>query len=67
MDQIAVWDIVEGFPADDVHLFGLDGDGPLPTDLEDSNSVVVDDVACPLDQDKLDFLEMFHPLTVWQL
>ena len=56
IEQIAVRDIVE--------LFGVDGEGPLPEDIEEANSVVVNDPPCPLDQvDEYDFMELFEPLT----
>ena len=65
-EQLAVRDIVEPPPAGDVQLFGIDGEGPLPTELEEeeSNSVVVDDAICPLDQvDEQDLIALFDPLS----
>lgn len=62
VEQVAIRDVIDPLPAGDVHLFGVDNGGPLPADLEE-NSVVVDDVPCPLnEEDEEDFIEQFDPL-----
>ena len=61
VEQVVVRDVVEPLP-EDVHLFGVDNEGPLPADLEE-NRVIVDDVPCPLnEEDEHEFIEQFDPL-----
>ncbi len=62
-DRTAIRDIMDPIPNDGVENFGIDFEGPLPTDMDDNDTVVVDDVECPLDtQDLEEFQELFNPL-----
>ena len=62
-EQIAVRDIIEPLPAEGVEHFGVDGEGPLPIELEEDNSVVVNDAISPLSQeDEQHFMALFDPL-----
>lgn len=62
-EQIAVRDVIEPLPAGGVQYFGIDGEGPLPIELDEDNSVVVNDAISPLSQeDEQNFMGLFDPL-----